>query len=119
MLQLNLPEHIEAELESAASLTGRTKEELTPELLAILHTARDIPSILANRLQERATCCSKAPQFPKRNHRPKIACVYRPNLKIFYPKNIGKFALSRGLRSRASSISLKRKEIETKTQVAC
>jgi predicted transcriptional regulator len=34
MLNLQLPEHIESELESAAELSGRTKEELATELLA-------------------------------------------------------------------------------------
>ncbi len=43
MLQLNLPEHIEAELESAADLSGRTKEELATELLASHFEDRSLP----------------------------------------------------------------------------
>ncbi len=43
MLQLNLPEHIEAELESAADLSGRTKEELAAELLASHFEDQSLP----------------------------------------------------------------------------
>jgi predicted transcriptional regulator len=43
MLQLNLPEHIEAELESAADLSGRTKEELATELLASHFEDQSLP----------------------------------------------------------------------------
>jgi predicted transcriptional regulator len=43
MLQLNLPEHIEAELESAADLAGRTKEELAAELLASHFEDQSLP----------------------------------------------------------------------------
>jgi predicted transcriptional regulator len=43
MLLLNLPEHIEAELESAADLSGRTKEELATELLASHFEDRSLP----------------------------------------------------------------------------
>jgi predicted transcriptional regulator len=43
MLQLSLPEHIEAELESAADLTGRTKEELATELLASHFEDQSLP----------------------------------------------------------------------------
>lgn len=43
MLSLQLPEHIEAELESAADLAGRTKEDLATELLSSHFEDQSIP----------------------------------------------------------------------------
>jgi len=59
------------------------------------------------------------PIIPKTEPSPQNSVRLPPKVEVFYPKNIGKFALSRGPRSRASPISLKIKEIDTKTQVAC